>query len=166
MSRQTRALHKPGKAAADSTPAELPLGTIRQMHARFAERDGRPAPKYPKGRSVVAEAVVAAVAGLPEVFTFADIRALFTEDQFTTMRLGQHLNLLVNAGQLARTHPRAQQRNNGYRRLPAFDAAQTADGPPLTDIEKRYRALRAEIKAVAESPTETIGDVLVHPSQR
>lgn len=166
MSRQTVALHKPGKAAAASPPAELPAGTIRQMQARFAERDGRPAPRYAKARATVAVEVVAAVARLPEIFSFTDACALLTQGGITDGRLGQHLSLLVNAGQLERVSKGSHGHPTVYRRLPAFTAAQTVEGPPLTDVEQRYRDFRASIKGEIQIPAETIGDVLEHPSQR
>lgn len=167
MSRQTRALHKPGKAAASSALPELPKGTLRQMQARFAERDGRPAPKYPRGRSIVAVEVVAAVVDLPVEFSFADIRALFSHDKFSDMRLGQHLNLLVNSGQVERVQRGFTSRPTLYRRLPSFTAAQSVAGPPLTAVEIAYREFRASIKSGdgAPAPSATI-DEIVHPSQR
>ena len=162
MSRQTRALHKPGKAAADSAPAELPQGTIRQMRARFAEREGQPAPSYAKGISCVAPALAEVITSLPEEFTFDDLRHDARLEFMNTDRLRQQTGLLKRAGQLSLEERGTHGIPSRYRRLPAFDAAQAVDGPPLTDIEKRYRALRAEIK----TPPVTVGDLIEHPSQR
>lgn len=161
MSRQTRALHKPGKAAADSAPAELPKGSIRQMHARFAARAGRPAPTYPMGITCVSPSLIAAIASLPEEFTTEE---LGRDDRLRGMSIGrirQQTSLLKRAGQLELLRRGVINKPGLYRRLPAFNAAQAPQGPPLTALEIRYRALRAEIQT-APCP---FGDVLEHPQR-
>lgn len=162
MSRQTVPSHNPAKAAAAAALAPLPKGSIRQMRARFAARDGRPEPVYAKGICTAAPVLIEVIASLPEEFTFDDLRHDARLEFMNTDRLRQQTGLLKRAGQLSLVKRGTHGIPSLYRRLPAFDAAQAPDGPPLTDLEKRYRALRAEIAA----PPVTVGDLIEHPSQR
>lgn len=166
MSRQTRALHKPGKAAADSAHAPLPPGSIRQMRDALRAREGKPREDYGKGISVVSPVLIEVIATLPEAFTFDTLRHHARLEFMNTNRLRQQTGLLKRAGLLALSRRGTHGIPSRYRRTPAFDAAQAVDGPPLTAVEIAYREFRASLKGGVEAPAETIGDVLVHPSQR
>ncbi len=160
MSRQTRALPNPGKAAADSEAAPLPPGSIKALRSALRARDGLPPePRY-VGVKVVSEAVCAAVARVDEPFSVENLLAVLggTEAQRS---LRYVLATLIRARQIECIRHGRGTKAALYRRLPAFDES-SRPRAGLTRVEAAYAALRAEIKT---APV-TFGDVLEHPSQR